>query len=363
VSKVLDEYYEERAKGSSELDVNKLAGPLIKRYEEAFARNPSAYEQEYLDALNWVVSSMERNTKQITRLEKPPEMAREEWIFVQSLQNLGEGMLKIVSHSILDKVKQGMHSPAGRQQALKMVGRLDRLMPSSPTSSVQRGSGVRVVASGKEVFENQCAACHLTGAAGAPKLGDRLAWQPRIGLGFNKLVKATLNGKGAMGAQGGGSFQDFEIARAVAYLANLSGANFKYPAPPPSHPGTVTVNISTINSSENNLPSTPYELMSAEQRLKSGERIYNKHCIACHQNNGMAIGPIKSMVNAPAFRQSDTAIDLLLYGTNSRDISMPIFEMLTDEEIAEVINFSRFKFRSETTIPAVKPHDVRARRR
>lgn len=85
---------------------------------------------------------------------------------------------------------------------------------------------------GEEVFKGQCAACHATGAAGAPKLGDAAAWGPRIKTGFEALVHSALAGKGAMAPQGGGEFNDTEIARGVAYMANAAGAKFEEPAAP-----------------------------------------------------------------------------------------------------------------------------------
>ena len=85
---------------------------------------------------------------------------------------------------------------------------------------------------GEEVFKAQCAACHATGAAGAPKLGDAAAWGPRVGHGYETLLTAALKGKGAMGPQGGGDFTDFEIGRAVVYMANASGAKLPEPKAP-----------------------------------------------------------------------------------------------------------------------------------
>lgn len=82
---------------------------------------------------------------------------------------------------------------------------------------------------GEQVFQAQCSACHATGAAGAPKLGDASAWGPRIKSGFDALVHSALKGKGNMGPQGGGDFSDFEVSRAVVYMANQGGAKFDEP--------------------------------------------------------------------------------------------------------------------------------------
>ncbi|MEY2659318.1 MAG: hypothetical protein RLZZ123_490 [Pseudomonadota bacterium] len=87
----------------------------------------------------------------------------------------------------------------------------------------------RELKAGEEVFKAQCTACHSSGAAGAPKLGDKAAWAARIKSGYDHLLEAALKGKGAMGAQGGGDFEDLEIGRAVVYMANAAGANFPEP--------------------------------------------------------------------------------------------------------------------------------------
>jgi cytochrome c5 len=89
-----------------------------------------------------------------------------------------------------------------------------------------------VLKTGEQVYTAQCAACHATGAAGAPKLGDAAAWAPRIKTGYDALLTSALKGKGAMGAQGGGEMSDLEIARAVVYIANQGGAKFDEPAAP-----------------------------------------------------------------------------------------------------------------------------------
>jgi len=100
--------------------------------------------------------------------------------------------------------------------------------------SVEIRDSNREMKTGEEVFKAQCSACHANGAAGAPKFGDAAAWAPRIKTGFEALWNSALKGKNAMGAQGGGDFADYEIARAVVYMANAGGA--KFPEPPKPAP-------------------------------------------------------------------------------------------------------------------------------
>jgi cytochrome c5 len=98
--------------------------------------------------------------------------------------------------------------------------------------SVEIKDANRELKSGEQVFKAQCTACHSSGAAGAPKFGDAAAWGPRIKKGYEALLTSALKGKGAMGAQGGGDFEDLEVGRAVVYMANAGGAKFPEPQKP-----------------------------------------------------------------------------------------------------------------------------------
>ena len=92
----------------------------------------------------------------------------------------------------------------------------------------------RQLKSGEEVFKAQCSACHMSGAAGAPKFGDAAAWAPRVRTGYEALLTSAVKGKGVMGAQGGGDLETLEIGRAVVYLANGSGGKFDEPKAAPA---------------------------------------------------------------------------------------------------------------------------------
>ncbi|MED5620841.1 c-type cytochrome [Ideonella sp. BN130291] len=135
------------------------------------------------------------------------------------------GILLLVSYVASD------HKPAAGSDGLSAEAVARRIQPVG-TVEVKDVNDVSTMKSGEQVFTAQCAACHSTGAAGAPKFGDAAAWGPRIGQGFNALLKSALHGKGNMGPQGGGDFSDLEIARAVAYMANKGGAKFDEPKAP-----------------------------------------------------------------------------------------------------------------------------------
>ena len=85
------------------------------------------------------------------------------------------------------------------------------------------------VAAGKAVYDSGCVACHSSGLAGAPKLGDAVAWQPRIATGVAAMVATVRTGKGAMPPKGGmAALTEAQMLNAVHYMVAQSSA-----APPP----------------------------------------------------------------------------------------------------------------------------------
>jgi len=73
-------------------------------------------------------------------------------------------------------------------------------------------------ASGEALYKQACFACHATGAANAPKLGDKAAWAPRIKQGTSVLVQSVVKGKGAMPPKGGSNASEPELRAAVDYM-------------------------------------------------------------------------------------------------------------------------------------------------
>lgn len=109
--------------------------------------------------------------------------------------------------------------------------------------------------SGKEVVKEVCAACHETGANGAPKIGDAEAWSKRTSQGLTALTRHALEGIREMPAHGGQpDLSDLEIARAITYMVNASGGHWVAP-------------VSTS------------DLMSE----RSGKQVVESVCVECHK--------------------------------------------------------------------------------
>jgi cytochrome c5 len=81
--------------------------------------------------------------------------------------------------------------------------------------------------SGEQVYNKTCMICHGDGIAGAPKMGDKEAWQARIAQGMEILESRAIQGyqgsQGSMPAKGGNvSLSDEEVKSAVAYMVEKS---------------------------------------------------------------------------------------------------------------------------------------------
>lgn len=96
-------------------------------------------------------------------------------------------------------------------------------------------SAPKVMKTGEEVYKNVCASCHTSGAAGSPVIGNAAAWAPRISKGYNTLLTHAVKGFNVMPARGGASpddVSDYEIGRAIVYIANKSGGSMPEPKEP-----------------------------------------------------------------------------------------------------------------------------------
>lgn len=159
----------------------------------------------------------------------------------------------------------------------------------------------RPLRGGEEVYKSQCAACHSTGVAGAPKFQDTAAWGPRLKQGLDTLVHSALAGKGAMAPQGGGEFNDTEIARGVVYMANAAGGSFPEPKPPADASGTASADAAPAPAAAP-VPAAepaaapaavaaPAVAASAPAAASNvGKSIYDTTCVACH-SSGVAGAP------------------------------------------------------------------------
>ena len=88
--------------------------------------------------------------------------------------------------------------------------------------SAAAGAGDSASKTPEQLYQGACMACHSTGAAGAPKLGDSGAWGPRLAKGLDALLNSAVNGIGAMPPRGGSQYSDEQIHSVIEYIASQS---------------------------------------------------------------------------------------------------------------------------------------------
>lgn len=108
---------------------------------------------------------------------------------------------------------------------IKPVGQVNVAGESAPAPSTPEAAAAPVETaaatpkSGEEIYKGTCMACHTTGAAGSPKLGDAAAWAPRIAAGMETLMTNATNGLKAMPPKGlCMTCSDEELRSAVEYI-------------------------------------------------------------------------------------------------------------------------------------------------
>ncbi|HZW22808.1 c-type cytochrome [Noviherbaspirillum sp.] len=160
--------------------------------------------------------------------------------------------------------------------------------------TLKDASAPKQLQAGDAVYKAVCAACHDTGAAGAPKIGDNGAWAARLGKGQATVVGNAIKGINAMPAKGGNpDLDDIEVERAVVFLANKSGGNLKEPAAKAAAPAEAAAPAAPAASEQGaqvasaTPPAQPTEQAKAVAGAAAGgkadgKKVYDTACVACH---------------------------------------------------------------------------------
>ncbi len=114
-------------------------------------------------------------------------------------------------------------APASEEPAAKPEAPADTAAGTGQAAEGESKPASASTRSGEDVFNTACTACHSTGAAGAPKLGDKEAWAPRIATGVDAMLEVAIKGKNAMPPRGTCSdCSDEELRGAIEYIVSKS---------------------------------------------------------------------------------------------------------------------------------------------
>src|SRR5690606_3292920 len=217
----------------------------------------------------------------------------------------------IVIIMLVNMVAAGSKTGAG-SDALTAEAIDKRIAPVAKFELVD-ANAPKVVKTGEQVYTTVCAACHAAGVAGAPKFGDSDGWAKFIKEGFESMLNVALHGKGAMPAKGGNpALDDFEVARAVVYMANQAGGSFPEPQEPAPRGDQAQPEAAAEPAAAQPAPApqaaapaaAPQPAPTAEAAAPAaetapaaqaavnpaGEKLYKTTCFACH-GTGVAGAP------------------------------------------------------------------------
>ena len=141
----------------------------------------------------------------------------------KAVETTAQEQIIVVEEAVSTVVEQVAEKQATVEKAVDETKAVDeaKAQAAQVVASVEASKPI----SGEAIYKKSCVACHASGAANAPKLGDKTAWAPRIAKGEKSLLQSAINGVTgtAMMKRGGcGSCTDADLQATVAYMIGQS---------------------------------------------------------------------------------------------------------------------------------------------
>ena len=148
-----------------------------------------------------------------------------------------QGLTSLTEHALKGIRNMPAHGGSAGTSDTEIVRAIVHMVNQSGGKWIEplEGASAVVLRSSEQIVRMQCSKCHEPGADGAPRIGDRPAWIPRLNKGMEALVASAVHGHGPMPARGGmPDLSDQEIRGAIAYMFNYGVPMPRPVASPPS---------------------------------------------------------------------------------------------------------------------------------
>ncbi len=244
---------------------------------------------------------------------------------------------------VANKITGSMEASRGSDPQLRAII-AKRIAPVGHVAIAEAPSAKAAPAkamSGAEVVKATCFVCHGTGAAGAPKIGDKAAWEPRAAKGIDTLLTHAVSGFNAMPSKGGNAaLGKAELKAAIEQMLADTGVRAGSAAgSAPAAAPTSRAPVAEAPAAETPAAPAPATGVASKGDAR-GEAIYKKVCFICH-DTGAAGAPKRGdkVAWAPRIAKGDTTLrEHALKGFNA----MPAKggnPSLSDDDIAHAIGY------------------------
>ncbi len=243
-------------------------------------------------------------------------------------------VLAMMSGGVGDNQISNKEDPAVIAQRIKPDVTLADIRGGSKAQTTEAPAAAEK--SAKELYDAACMACHANGVAGAPKPGDKAAWESRFANGFDSLLASVKNGKGAMPANGGSGYTETELKKVIEYM--LAESDLMQTSTATAAPATTEKAPEPAPTNKTEAPeATP--AASNDIDIAAGEKAYRTACFACH-DFGAAGAPKLGDATAWAGRSNDLAT-LTTSAINGKGGMPPKGGAghLSDAEIKNIVGF------------------------
>ncbi|CAM4372172.1 MAG: Cytochrome c6 [Legionellaceae bacterium] len=198
------------------------------------------------------------------------------------------------------------------EKDLRAIAIYLKTVKSQNPNATANANGVVSADTGREIYQDKCAVCHDSGAAGAPKVGDGGVWDERLKLGLDTVITHAIKGYNSMPPKGTCmSCSDAEIKAAVEYM---------------------------IDESKVGGESKPIDTVPVKLSLADGKRIYQENCSVCHAKGELGSPKVgdKLLWNGRIHQNIDVLFTHAIKGYNRMPAKGACVDCSTSEIIAAV---------------------------